>query len=323
VDGNDPAWRQERNSYAEQERKGVDNDASRFRDWGMLKYWFRGVEKFAPWVNKIYFVTWGHVPEWLNLDHPKLKVVKHSDFIPAECLPTFNSNVIEFYFHRIEGLSDKFVYFNDDCFLLNAVPPTRFFRNGLPCDLGAMTINIHNGMFGASVLLAKTLVNEHFDKKEVVAKHPSKWFNVAYPCQSLLNLLCCCIRPHEFVGFVNPHLPQGYLRRTYDEVWAHCEKDLVRTCRHRFRDYGDIPHWLFRYWQVASGRFMPYNSLKDGRYYLVTDDNIQEVVDCIRRQKKKMVCLNDVETITDFNKIRQQVTDVFEVILPKQSAFEM
>jgi hypothetical protein len=186
-----------------------------------------------------------------------------------------------------------------------------------------MTINIYNGMFGASVLLAKTLVNEHFDKKEVVAKHPSKWFNVAYPCQSLLNLLCCCIRPHEFVGFVNPHLPQGYLRRTYDEVWAHCEKDLVRTCRHRFRDYGDIPHWLFRYWQVASGRFMPYNSLKDGRYYLVTDDNIQEVVDCIRRQKKKMVCLNDVETITDFNKIRQQVTDVFEVILPKQSAFEM
>ncbi|MBQ6357217.1 MAG: capsule biosynthesis protein CapK, partial [Solobacterium sp.] len=41
----------------------IDN---RFKDWGLFKYWFRGVEKFAPWVNKIYFITWGHVPTWLD-----------------------------------------------------------------------------------------------------------------------------------------------------------------------------------------------------------------------------------------------------------------
>lgn len=57
VDGSDSAWIKQRNEYL-----GIKNDQtqdSRFRDWENLQYWFRGVEKFAPWVNHIYFVTWG------------------------------------------------------------------------------------------------------------------------------------------------------------------------------------------------------------------------------------------------------------------------
>ena len=60
VDGSDSAWIKQRNEYL-----GIKNDQtqdSRFRDWENLQYWFRGVEKFAPWVNHIYFVTWGHIP---------------------------------------------------------------------------------------------------------------------------------------------------------------------------------------------------------------------------------------------------------------------
>lgn len=104
----------------------------------MLRYWFRGVEKFAPWVNKIFFVTYGHMPKWLNIDHPKLVVVKHEDFIPSQYLPTFNSQLIEFNFCYIKDLSERFVYFNDDMFLLNDVSPERFFKDGLPCDLAGM-----------------------------------------------------------------------------------------------------------------------------------------------------------------------------------------
>ena len=82
----------------------------------------------------------------MNTVNLKLKIVKHSEFILKEYLPTFNSNVIEFYFHKIKELSEKFVYFNDDMFLLNNVKQNRFFINGLPCDIGGMTINIHSGM---------------------------------------------------------------------------------------------------------------------------------------------------------------------------------
>ena len=87
VDGSDSAWIKQRNEYL-----GIKNDQtqdSRFRDWENLQYWFRGVEKFAPWVNHIYFVTWGHIPSWLNTDHPKLTVVKHEDYIPKQYLHTF------------------------------------------------------------------------------------------------------------------------------------------------------------------------------------------------------------------------------------------
>ena len=323
VDGNDPAWRKERDHYAELEHKEVDTGDARYRDWETLRYWFRGVEKFAPWVNKIFFVTCGHLPEWLDTDNPKLQIVKHADFIPAEYLPTFSSSAIELYFHKIKGLSEQFVNFNDDMFLLDEVKPSRFFRNGLPCDIGGMTFNLHSGPFGAAVLLSRTLINEHFDKQAVIRQHPLKWFNPRYIRASLLNAVCLPVRKKEFPGFVNPHLPQGYLKKTYDEVWRNCEKDLVRTSRNRFRTYGNIAPWLFRYWQLVSNDFSPCNPFKDGVYYLIDDKNVNQIADCIRRQKKKMICINDSDDITDFESVKDKINGAFETLLPGKSSFEL
>ena len=89
VDGNDPAWREE----FVRTRQAENDDASeiRYRDWRNLHYWFRSAERFAPWVRKVHFITWGHLPAWLRRDHPKLHIVNHRDFIPAEYLPTFLS----------------------------------------------------------------------------------------------------------------------------------------------------------------------------------------------------------------------------------------
>lgn len=322
VDGNDPAWRESFEYYASKETDAVQTDASRFREWDTLRYWFRGIEKFAPWANRVFFVTCGHYPEWLDKDHPKLTLVKHADFIPSEYLPTFNSNVIEFWFHRIAGLSERFVYFNDDTFLLGPVTPDRFFRNGLPCDFGGMTVNIHDGVFGTSVMLARTLINEHFNKKEVVLEHPSKWFNARYPLHSFLNLLLLTFRKAKFPGFVNPHLPQGYLKSVYDAVWASCTEDLIRTSRSRFRKYGDIAIWLTRYWQLASNLFSPYNVYRDGKYYLMEDGNIGEIVRCISRQEKKVVCLNDNAALSDFETSKRSILKAFDLILPERSGFE-
>lgn len=124
VDGNDPEWQASKAKYTAD--KGQDASANRYREWENLKYWFRGVEKFAPWVNNVYFVTCGHYPEWLNLEHPKLRFVRHEDFIPKECLPTFSSRPIDMNLHRIEELSEHFVYFNDDMFLIDKVEKTDF-----------------------------------------------------------------------------------------------------------------------------------------------------------------------------------------------------
>ena len=128
VDGNDPEWLKERMQY-DNSIKNSGNLDSRFRDWGLMRYWFRGIEKNVNWYRKIFFVTWGHVPEWLDTSHPKLRIVKHSDYIPAEYLPTYNSNTIEMNLHRIEDLSENFILFNDDIFVIDEIREEMFFRN--------------------------------------------------------------------------------------------------------------------------------------------------------------------------------------------------
>ena len=117
VDGSDPEWIKEFNKYAPENSRLSDSRAIRFRDTGLLKYWFRAVEKFAPWVHTVHFVTNGQLPEWINTECPKLHLVKHSDYIPQEYLPVFSSHPIELMMHKIPGLAEHFVYFNDDFFL--------------------------------------------------------------------------------------------------------------------------------------------------------------------------------------------------------------
>ncbi len=107
LDGNDPAWQTECKEYYKDE-KGIDMSISRMRDWDNLHYWFRCVEKFAPWVRTIHLVTWGHFPKWLNTNAPKLNIVKHSDFIPQEYLPTFSTFPNTLNTHRIENLAEHF-----------------------------------------------------------------------------------------------------------------------------------------------------------------------------------------------------------------------
>src|SRR5438445_117204 len=73
---------------------------------------------YAPFVRNVYLVTMDQTPAWLNVDHPKLTVVSHSDiYADRAALPTFNSSSIETQLHHIDGLAEHFLYFNDDVFL--------------------------------------------------------------------------------------------------------------------------------------------------------------------------------------------------------------
>ena len=93
VDGNDPDWLKQKHEYlgAAYNAREVDVRDVRYRPWDTLKYLFRGIDTYAPWVRRIHFVTWGHLPSWLNTSNPRLNVVKHSDYIPEKYLPTFSS----------------------------------------------------------------------------------------------------------------------------------------------------------------------------------------------------------------------------------------
>ena len=85
VDGNDPNWRAEKKKY-DKSSTLIDEREVRYRDWDNIQYIFRGIENYMPWVNKVHFVTWGHLPSWMNTECPKLNIVNHKDFIPTEYL---------------------------------------------------------------------------------------------------------------------------------------------------------------------------------------------------------------------------------------------
>lgn len=133
VDDSDPVWQQARRERQQaagdtgQDRRAAGD--ARFRNRDELRYSLRSIHAFAPWVNKIYLVTAGQRPAWL-LDDDRVQVVDHREILPPDALPTFNSHAIEAALHRIPGLSEHFVYMNDDVFLGHPVGPELFFTSG-------------------------------------------------------------------------------------------------------------------------------------------------------------------------------------------------
>ncbi|WKN49401.1 stealth conserved region 3 domain-containing protein [Nocardioides sp. Arc9.136] len=130
VDGNDPEWNDARAARLSQVTgTATTREASgraRFVHRDELRHSMRSVHLFAPWVRHIYLVTAGQRPAWLG-DHPQVTVVDHREILPADALPTFSSHAIETALHRIPGLSEQWVYLNDDVFLGRPVRPEQLF----------------------------------------------------------------------------------------------------------------------------------------------------------------------------------------------------
>jgi hypothetical protein len=127
VDGARPDYLELLRAHAADPR---DLNPERFRDpWENLRHSLRSLELYAPWVRHVYLFTCRpHVPAWLRRDHPRLRLVHHDEVVTEPgVLPTFNSNVIESYLHRLPGLSERFLYFNDDYYLGAPLAPTDLF----------------------------------------------------------------------------------------------------------------------------------------------------------------------------------------------------
>lgn len=318
VDGADPEWKKEKAMW--KAAKDTDSAPVRYRDWNLMRYWFRGVEKFAPWVNKIHFITWGHIPNWLNKDNPKLNIVYHEDFIPNECLPTFNSNAIELGMHLIEGLSEHFVYFNDDMFLLKEVKKTDFFKDGYPVDSAVLSpvMPVWQDEISKTILNDMFIINKYFCPKNVLKRNWRAFFSLKY--RSALMRTLCLLPWKHFPGFFNDHLPIPYLKSTFFEVWKKEGERLSETVAHRFRDYsGDLSHWLMRYWQLCSLPVAPA-SVSRGKYLVI--DSL-DTANVIRKQKYKMVCINDqLNDSEDFDTVYNRINAAFS-FLNEKCSFEL
>lgn len=327
VDGNDPAWQKEKKHYLgmlnEETNRDIDAGNVRYRDWDNLKYWFRAVEKYAPWVNKVHFVTCGQKPDWLNVEAPKLHLVHHKDYIPAEYLPTFSSHPIELNLHRIEELSEHFVYFNDDFFLTAPVEKKDFFVGGLPCDcieeepVEFPKCELYNSIRINDIVF----MNRHFDRHRCRHENKEKWYSLKTPHSTAKNILTGCLKNKYFFGMAIHHLPQAYCKKTLKAVWENESEWMHETCSHRFRDSRDISQHVFKFWQLMMGQFYPYDKRKFGKA-LPVDTKLDQICEAIQKQKYKAICINDADA-ADFDQAKKRVIEAFEKVLPEKSSYEL
>lgn len=321
VNGNDSEWDDIRRSYLNDEFMTNGNGAGRYRDWDSFRYWFRAVEKYAPWVRYIHLVTWGHVPEWLNVLCPKLRIVKHSDFIPEKFLPTFNSNSIELNMFRISELSENFVYFNDDVFLCRPVAPSEFFIDGKPrhTAIAVPYINRDNEIPYHLFFNTYGLVNRKNDIDKCIEREPRKWFSYLYKSGIKYNYMAW--RDAGLSSIYFTHMGVPFCKSTMEVTWKKYEKECTETCMYKFRDIHQITHQIFSIEDILNGNFEP--SVSDwGRCILI--DSSQQIVDAYKSRKTKMICLFDRDDMSkeEIDKTNKVLRDSFEQLLSEKSSFE-
>lgn len=141
-----------------------------FRDYGLFELWVNLIKKNMPWVRKIFVLIDNKIPDGYELDE-RVIFVKHSEYIFHKFLPTYNSNVIEMNIDLLDDLSEHFVLFNDDIFVLKKMRYTDFFtKDGLPKDVGAMICRASENEFEKSVISNMLILNWNFEKKKSVKK---------------------------------------------------------------------------------------------------------------------------------------------------------
>lgn len=316
VDPTDEKWIKEKNKYLNVEG---DKSNKRFRDFDNLKYLFRGIERFAPFVNKIFFVTYGHLPKWLNKNNDRLVIVNHKDYIDEKYLPTFNSNVIELNLGNIDKLSEQFVLLNDDIFILNNLKEEDFFKSGKPNDFYIEYRKKHPSNRG--VIMHKNyfnILNKYFSKEEFVKNNKEKIINKEYGIKNLYNLKNK--KNESFLDLYSAHLNQNLLKSTFNTLWNY-EYDLLdKASQNRFRANSDIGQMLCRYYNLLLGNFNPSKPL--GKYFEISNNN-KKIINAIKLQKYKLICINDANEGIDFEKCKNEINNALESVFNKKSSFEL
>ena len=230
--------------------------------------------------------------------------------------------------HRIKGLSEQFVYFNDDCFLNAPVFPEFFFRDGLPCDNNKesmMNVPIYNNQdkYGIymSILANVGVLNAYFDRRQTVHRSLKRWYGFHLGKKGLL-LSFLLRRSRRFIGFQWRHFEQPFLKSTFEDAWENASEQLYASCT-RFREEVQLTPYFFRYWQFATNRFYPMKLYKSIHYNLRMS-KLDWVERALQNKETMSICLNDTANCPDdeFYAINCELQRILNQKYPLKSSFE-
>ncbi len=284
VNGLDPEWQKEYERYT-----NIPILEKRFRDWGTLPYLFRGIAENMPFVRKVHLVVSGEsqVPEWVNRE--EVNVVLHKDIIPEEFLPTFNCNPIEMCLHRIEGLDEEFLYFNDDMFPMLPCKATDFFRNG-------------KGVIGMSRHIVR-----HDMYKQI--------------CYNSDRLARKALGRRGGLLFLRPqHICSPMLRSECEQLYGLVEGE-IRSKMTRVRTGENLNQYLFLDYMYLKGKILGERLSK--KHFSVGVVSTAKLREFIEHPSHKLACVNDVQLSEErYLELRQTLLESFEKRFPNKSKYE-
>lgn len=286
VNGLDPVWQADYEKYTNQPVL-----EKRFRDWGTLRYLFRGIAENMPFIRKVHLVVSheSQVPEWVNRE--EVHIVLHKDIIPAEFLPTFNCNPIEMHLHRIEGLDEEFLYFNDDVFPMKPCKATEFFKGG-KCFLG-----MSHHLFAWDMFKKICRNSDHLARRALGLKER-----------------CLFLRPQ--------HICTPMFKSECGEVYSKMPAEIAKTAATRIREENNLNQYLFLDYMYLKGRLV--NKRLSKKHFSVGIVSGEKLHRFITNPSHKLVCINDVQLSEErYTELRKALLDAFEEHFPQKSKYEL
>ena len=301
VDGSDPKWLAKRNAWIGKEEENTSaNCKGRYSDNDELKYSLRSVEKYAPWIRKIFIIADNQTPGWLNTENAGINMIDLTDIMPQECLPCFNSSLIEKFLHKIPLLSEHFLYANDDMFLNKAVFPDTFFAgDGLPI------IRLNRKPF-----------------------RKIRWFWREQICKKPLHNYSRTIS--NATELVQKKYGMYYTGLPHHNIDAYLKSDCQRVCEdvfndafqaiqnNRVRSANDIQRIIYSYTALAEKRgHLRYSTKKESQHIQIHNSNHYKIFE---KYNPMLFCVNDSQYAQDSDRMRAK--EFLSKLFPEKSAFE-
>lgn len=271
VDGDDPAWLDRKQAALGERHTGDDADRghARFRSRDELRFSLRSLDLFAPWINQIWIVTDRQTPSWLDVEHPRIHVVDHREvFTEPALLPTFNSHAIETQLHHIEGLSEHFLYLNDDVFFGRLLGPNMFFNaGGLPKT------------FASRTQIPLSPISDTDEAFAVAARNNRALLEQAYG-RTLIH------------GFL--HTPHAHRRSTLTAVETEFAEAVRQTAGNRTRSATDVSMLssLAHHFGLITGQAVE-GSIRCGFVNVGIAEHHPRLKALLQRRNQDVFCLND------------------------------
>ena len=294
VNNQDRNWQEMFNYWKDFEKNDAKEQTSsdiRFRDTGTFKYFFRGIEKNCKWVNKVFLIVQSkdQIPDWMDVNCSKLRIVFHDEYIPKELLPTFNSNTIEMFLSNIEDLSNNYILCNDDTFFINRVSETMFYDHNKPVYSLVTQSEIKPiSDFFTTLCNNKALLREELNS----------------------DLKPCYWHAHLQMPHKKP-VEKFILGKHYNKIF-----DSLKSSK--FRSTSNYTPWLYDDY-IKYGKIGVNNP---GLYTGSKNVTLNDSIDYRPLRAMKLLCVNDTSNTKNFEKASRKLNEFLESKFPLKSVFE-